>query len=234
MNLCRAATVGLILLLLPAMSVAQERQDDTSRVIVVLGEGVVKVTPDRAWIRVGAESRSKGSKEAQQRNAEVMTAIQSKLASFSIPKDAIRTVGVDLQLEIDYRDGKQTPRGYVARNTVEVRVDDLARVGDILDAVVASGATTVHGLRFDTKERALFEQSALQAAVKNGMAKAQALALGSGQALDRVVRIEEQFAGGSVDVMQRTVMMEAGNQPTPVAPGEIEIRASVRVTFSMK
>ena len=30
------------------------------------------------WVRIGAESRSKSSKDAQQRNAEVMTAVQQK------------------------------------------------------------------------------------------------------------------------------------------------------------
>ena len=105
------------------------------RSIVVSGEGIVKATPDQAWVRIGAESRSKNSKDAQQRNAESMTAVQQKLASSGIPKDAIKTVGVDLQLEFDYANGKQTPRGYVARNTIEVRVDDLAKLGDVLDAV---------------------------------------------------------------------------------------------------
>ena len=43
--------------------------------IVVTGEGVVKIAPDQAWVRISTESRSKNSKEAQQRNAEVMTAV---------------------------------------------------------------------------------------------------------------------------------------------------------------
>ena len=95
--------------------------------IVVTGEGVVKATPDQAWVSIGAESRSKVSKDAQQRNAEAMTAVMQKLAAFGIPKDAIKTTAIDLQMEFDYNNGKQTPRGYVARNTVEVRVDDLAK-----------------------------------------------------------------------------------------------------------
>src|SRR4029450_6536475 len=142
--------------------------------IVVTGDGVVKATPDQAWVQIGAESRSKVSKEAQQRNAEVMTAVQQKISSFGIPKDAVKTVAVDLQPEFDYANGKQTLRGYVARNTVEVRVDEPDKVGDVLDAAVSSGAATIHGLRFDVKARGDAEQTALQAAVKNAMAKAQA------------------------------------------------------------
>jgi uncharacterized protein YggE len=204
--------------------------------IVVSGEGSVKATPDQAWVRVGVESRSKNSKEAQQRNAEVMTAVQQKLASLGIPKEAIKTVGVDLQLEFDYRDGKQTPRGYVARNTVEVRIDDLAKVGEVLDAVVGSGATTIHGLRFDVKARETIEQDALKSAVGNAMAKANAIAAGAKRGVDRILRIEESFVGGGEPrpMMERAVMSRMADTPTPIEAGEIEIRAQVRLTVAIK
>jgi uncharacterized protein YggE len=202
---------------------------------VVTGEGTVKATPDQAWVSVGAENRSKLSKDAQQRNAEAMTAVQQKLAGFGIPKDAIKTTAIDLQLEFDYANGKQTPRGYVARNTIEVRVDDLAKLGDVLDAVVGSGATMIHGLRFDVKARDQHAAAALQAAVKNAMAKAQAVAAGAGRAVDRVMKIEELSGGEPVPMMRQMVgATRAEAFTTPVAPGELEIRAQVRLSVSIK
>src|SRR5687768_5554721 len=175
--------------------------------IVVAGEGVVKVTPDQAWVRISTESRSKNSKEAQQRNAEVMTAVQQKIAALGIPKDAVKTVGIDLQPEFDYQNNRQTLRGYVARNTIEVRIDDFAKVGDVLDAAVSSGANTVHGLRFDVKNRDAVQEQALQRAVASAMAKAQAIAGAAKRAVDRVIRIEEQLVGdGPRPMMERAVM----------------------------
>ena len=225
--------VCLAVLLVSAPAAAQTTADVP--VVVVSGDGVVKATPDQAWVRIGAESRSKNSKDAQQRNAELMTAVQQKLASLGIPKEAIKTVGVDLQLEFDYRDGKQTPRGYVARNTIEVRIDDLAKVGEVLDAAVGSGATTIHGLRFDVKARDTIEQEALKSAVGSAMAKAAAIASGAKRALDRILRIEESFTGGGEPrpMMERAMVMKA-DTATPVAAGEIEIRAQVRVTVAIK
>jgi uncharacterized protein YggE len=204
--------------------------------IVVSGEGVVKVTPDQAWVRIGAESRSKNSKDVQQQNAAVMTAVQQKVASFGIPKDAIKTVGLDLQLEFDYRDGRQIPRGYVARNTIEVRVDDLSKLGDVLDAAVGSGATSLHGLRFDVKDREKREQQALQLAVANAMEKAQAVASGAKRGIDRVLRIEEAFVGSAPPrpMMMERVTAARADAATPVEAGELEIRAQVRLTAAMK
>ena len=225
--------IWVALLFVPAAAGAQTTADVP--VVVVSGEGVVKATPDQAWVRIGAESRSKNSKDAQQRNAELMTAVQQKLASVAIPKEAIKTVGVDLQLEFDYRDGKQTPRGYVARNTIEVRIDDLAKVGEVLDAAVGSGATTIHGLRFDVKAREAIEQEALKSAVASAMAKAAAVAAGARRGVDRILRIEEAFIGGGEPrpMMERAVMMKA-DTATPIEAGEIEIRAHVRLTVAIK
>src|SRR5215203_527854 len=203
--------------------------------IVVTGEGIVKATPDQAWVSIGAESRSKASKDAQERNAEAMTAVMRKIAAFGIAKDAIKTIAIDLQMEFDYSNGKQTPRGYVARNTVEVRVDDLAKLGDVLDAVVSSGATIIHGLRFDVKQRNQIEGQALQSAVKDAMSKSQAIASGAGRGLDRILRIEELSGGGEpVPMMRQYAMAKAEDASTPVAAGEMEIRAQVRLTVSIK
>src|SRR5215203_6668646 len=131
----KSIAIALLGVTLGSSALMAQAPADPSQVIVT-GEGRVKATPDQAWITIGAENRSKISKEAQQRNAEAMTAVQQKIAAFGVSKDAIRTTAIDLQMEFDYANGKQTPRGYVARNTIEVRVDDLTKLGDVLDAVV--------------------------------------------------------------------------------------------------
>ena len=219
--------------LLPASTAFAQATEPSQ--IIVTGEGVLKATPDQAWIQIGAESRSKTSKDAQQRNAEAMTAVMRKLSAFGITKDAIKTTAIDLQIEFDYANGRQTPRGYVARNTVEVRVDDLAKLGDVLDAVVGSGATMMHGLRFDVKQREQVEAAALQAAVKNAMAKSQAIALGSNRAIDRILKIEElSGVREPMPMMMRQVEMARADAGTPVAAGELEIRAHVRLTVAIK
>lgn len=202
--------------------------------VMVSGEGVVTAVPDQAWVRIGAESRAKSSKDAQARNAEAMTAVQQKMTTLGIAKDAVRTLAIDLQMEYDYANGKQTPRGYVARNTIEVRVDDFAKLGDVLDAAVGSGATNLHGLRFDVKRREVLEREALQMAVANAMGRAEALAAGARRSIDRVLRIEESSVsrGGEMPVM--AMRMKAEDAGTPVAAGELEIRAQVRLTASLK
>jgi uncharacterized protein YggE len=121
--------------------------------VTTVGDASVKRTPDRAWVTVAAESRAKTPREAQAANSAVMSAVLAKLKASGLPPDALRTLGYDLQPEFDYANNKQTLRGYVARNSVEVRVDDLPKVGEILEGVVGAGATNVSGVRFDVKDR---------------------------------------------------------------------------------
>ena len=134
-------------------------------VVVTLGEGVVKRAPDRAWVTIAAESRAKTPGEVQKINADAMSAVMQKLKGVGLPAEAIRTAAYELRPEFDYANNRQTLRGYLARNAVEVRVDDLPKLGEVLDVAVGAGATSVSGIRFDLKDRSSAEQMALQRAV---------------------------------------------------------------------
>ena len=48
-----------------------------------------------------------------------------------------------MQPQFDWANGKQTLRGYLAVNVIEVRLDDVGQVGEVIDAVIAAGATRV-------------------------------------------------------------------------------------------
>src|SRR3954469_12862721 len=100
-------------------------------VIVTTGEGVVKQAPDRAWVTIAAESRARTAQEAQKANTDAMNAVLDKIKAAGSPADAIQTTGYNLQPEFDYAGGRQTLRGYLARNQVQVRVDTLAKTGDV-------------------------------------------------------------------------------------------------------
>jgi len=206
-------------------------------VIVTTGEGVVKTAPDRVWVTIAAESRAKSPREAQRINADAMKAVLDKLKALGLPADAIRTSGYDLQPQFDYVNGRQSLREYLARNTIEVRVDDVTRAGEVLDAAVGSGATSVSGVRFDLKDRSAAEREALKKAVTDARARADAAAAGAAMKVDRVVKIEEQRVIGPeprpMYAMARQTMVAEAAAP-PMSPGELEIRATVTMTSSIK
>ncbi len=207
--------------------------------VVAAGEGVVKRAPDRAWLTVTAESRAKNPRDAQKQNADLMAAVLKKLRSSGLPEDALKTRGYDLQPEFDYNNGRQTLRGYVARNSLEVRVDEIGKVGEILDAAVASGATSVGQVRFDLKDRAAAEREALRLAVEDARQRAEAAAAGAGLKIDRIMRIEEHRAQPMPPrpmVAFRTGVGAAESQAAepPIEAGELEVRASVTIVATVR
>jgi uncharacterized protein len=204
--------------------------------IVTRGQATVTARPDRAYVTVAAESRSKNSADAQKQNAAAMTAVLQKIEQAGVPKEGIRTIGYELQPEFDYANGRQTFRNYVARNTVEVRLDDIDRVGIVIDAAGAGGATTITGIRFDVRNRDTLERDALRQAVADARARADAAAAGAGATIDRVVRVEEDPRDEMPRPMMRTMAAQAMERdvPTPVEPSLIEIRARVLMTVSLR
>jgi uncharacterized protein YggE len=215
---------------------AQQPAAPAEPVVVTTGEGLVHAVPDRAWITISAESRAPSAREAQRRNTEAMTPVLTKLKSSGVAADAIRTVAYDVQYEWDFVNGKRVGRGYVARNTVEVRVDNVERVGEYLEVAVASGATALGGVRFDLKDRAKHERDALRLAVADARAKAEAAVAGAGRSIERIVRIEEGPGEGGPIPLPRMVRQElqvAAAAP-PIETGQTEIRARVTLTAVIK
>ena len=202
--------------------------------IVTRGEAIVTARPDRAFVTIAAESRSKNSADAQKQNAAAMTAVLQKIEQAGVPKDAIRTIGYQLQPEFDYANGRQTFRTYLARNTVEVRLDDIDRVGLVIDAAAAGGATTITGVRFDVKNRAALERDALRQAVADARARAEAAAAGAGANIDRIVRIEEEAHFEPPRPMMRMAAAAGDAASTPVEPSTIEIQSRVLLTVSIR
>jgi len=205
-------------------------------VVVTTGEGVVKTAPDRVWVTIAAESRAKSPREAQRANVDAMKAVFDKLKAMGLPADAIRTSGYDLQPQFDYVNGRQSLREYLARNSIEVRVDDVTRAGEVLDAAVGSGATSVSGVRFDLKDRSAAEREALKKAVADARGRADAAAAGASMRVDRVVRIEEQrmMIPEPRPMMMARQSMVADAAGPPMSPGELEIRVTVTMTSSIK
>jgi uncharacterized protein YggE len=224
-------------LLVPLTAAAQQPASSQrdQPVVITSGDGVVQATPDRAWITVSAESRAGSPREAQSRNTAAMKPVLDRIRAAGIPEDAIKTIGYDLQPEWDYSDNRRTLRGYVARNTVDIRIDNVDRVGDLLDTVVTAGATSVENIRFDLKDRERVEREALRLAVADARARATAAASGAGMSVDRIIRIDEQGVS-SPPIPLRREMLQTGVAAAapPVAAGSMEVRAHVTVTTVLK
>ena len=210
-----------------------DRRQPERRVVVTRGEAIVRKAPDRAFLTLATEVRARQPADAQQQNATLMASVRDRLKGL-VPDEAIRTLAYSLQEEFDHVENRRVSRGFRASNTIEVRVDELPQLGRIIDAAVQSGATTVHNIRFDLKERDDAEREALRLAVADARARAEAAAAGANLQLSDIVRIEEQGRVGPLPMMAGRMVMDSAQAETPITPGEIEIQATVMLTAAIR
>jgi uncharacterized protein YggE len=230
-------TLAILIMFMSVPAAAQEPRAVVVPTVVTSGEGLVQAAPDRAWVTITAESRASNPREAQRRNAEAMAPVQDKLRAAGVPADAIRTVGYDLQQEWDYVNNRRVSRGFVARNTVDVRIDAIERVGELLEIAVSSGATSVGGIRFDLKDRGKLEREALRLAVADARSKAESAASGANGRLGRIVRVEEHGVSSRPPMPYMTAVREASAQAADapvISAGQLELRANVTLTAELQ
>src|SRR5918994_1054604 len=192
--------------------------------ITVQGTASVEVVPDRAELTFGVESQGDTARAALAANAaEIRKVIAALKAAGAVD---LETQYVSLSPRYNERNEAQ---GFTASNSVSATVRQIARAGAVVDAAVAAGANQVYGPNLSSGDQTELYREALEAAVANARASAQALASASGLALGRVTAIVEGGAAPQpLPFAAADKALEAGS--TPIEPGTQQVTAVVSVT----
>jgi uncharacterized protein YggE len=220
------------------------RMDGPTLTVTGTGEDFGK--PDRAVVRLGAVAQAEQAAEAQKLVGDIVAKTIDAIKQLGIDEKSIRTAGVSLSpvytdhqprpLQPGQPQQPQEPRisGYRASNTLEVRLDDLARIGPVIDAGVATGANNVEGVDFQLKDDGPQRKAALKQAATDARGKAEALADAMGMRLGPVIEvIEGGGAGRPIPMARRAMLAESFAVSTPVQPGQLQVTASVTITYRL-
>ncbi len=166
----------------------------------VTGYGEVTLIPDMAHIYVGIHTQAEHAQEAVASNSADTHKVLDTLIQYGIAAEDIRTINFSIYPRQEYdHNGQPTVLYYVVQNTVWVTMRDLGQVGELLDAVIAAGASTISGLQFDVSERDPAFADALNSAVGAALRKAQILALSAGVTLGEVLSLDTAYGGSYYD-----------------------------------
>jgi uncharacterized protein YggE len=197
--------------------------------IVTAATGEARVTPDRAQIHIGVQTRAATAAQAGTDNATKSRAVIDAVKAKGIPAEQIATSEYNLYPEYDHqeqpRPATQGPRiiGYVANNTVRIEVRRLDQVGPVIDAALAAGANMVNTIQFFASNVDVARRTALAEAVSRARGDAEALARAAGGSLGRLLELNTQSP--PVRPMfgaERAMRMDAaaGVAQTPIEPGQ--------------
>jgi uncharacterized protein YggE len=124
-------------------------------------------------------------------------------------------------------------RGYQASNRVTVKLRDIPRTGEVLDALVAAGATDLGGPDWSIENDTAAREQARRKALETARNQALAYAHVAGYADIRLLEISETIASQPPMPYLRAVRAEAAQAATPVQPGMVQTGVTVRMTYEM-
>lgn len=201
----------------------------------------IEVEPDMATISTGVQTDADTAVEALRRNSAEMERLVALIRALGIPARDIQTASINLNPRYDYNNrGDQPPRflGYQASNQVTVKLRDLDRVGEVLDAMVEAGATNINGPQFSIEDDEAAKAQARSNALERGRAQAEEYARLAGYSGVRLLQVAEAIRGSSGSMAKDEAILVSGSRmaaapPPPVAPGVVATGVGIALTYEM-
>ena len=208
--------------------------DEPTHGITVQGTGTVTIKPDLATLSVGVTTQASKAAQAQSAASAAMTKVIAAIKKLGIADADLVTQSVSLNPTYDYSNGA-SPRltGYSATQSLSVKVRDLTKVGDVIDAAVAAGANQVGGVSFSVADPAAATEQARKAAVADAKKRAETLAQAAGVTLGSPISITETSAPTPTPIYYGTDAAGAPAVKTPVEVGTTDVTVQVQVVYSI-
>lgn len=230
--------LGLALLLNNTALMGQNEKPN-QRTVTVRGEASRSVPPDQATVNFSIVTRSKDPNLARELNAQAGSRAMSALEDAGVPKKSIRLQNLVLT---PAREWNPDTRNYVelgfdVSRSVEVTVDSLNLVADVVVGVVESGANRLEGVRYGLKSETEIKTHVLADAVRSAKTRAAAMVGALGAELGEVLTINEEGMSAPAPYFgaERMMVQKASADEAQALPaGEIEVSATVAVTFTIR
>jgi len=199
--------------------------------ISVTGEGKVEVKPDISILSFGVSVDDKDPQKAMDGLTQKANAVVKALLDLGIAEEKIQTSNLSLYPVYSYdpQTGKATLEGYRASESFSVETA-IAKAGKTLSAVVKAGVTDIGGITFDASTKEDLKLQAIQAAMKNARAKADATLKDTSYKVTGIESISVDTINYPQPILYKAVSNAADS--VPVQGGTLDITVNVTVVFN--
>ncbi len=219
--------------------------------IDVYGDAKRSVQPDVMVISFSVSTLNGTAKASQAENAARMSGVKDALISSGIKDGDIETISYNIYPEYvsewvcpddgtfcddKIRSYNQTLSGYRTVHSVSARIYNMSSGGAITDLIISSGADTVDSIQFSLKDstRDSVELALIQDASGAAKAKAQKIASGLGATLGKPLSASSgYYYYPTYQSNYRDAIGVSSAQATPISPGQVDVYASVSVSYGM-
>ncbi|HEV7474390.1 MAG TPA: SIMPL domain-containing protein [Pyrinomonadaceae bacterium] len=219
-----------------AEPVEQSRQDPATSAnngitrVLVTGDSVVQAQPDTAILVVSVVTQGKRAIDAQQENATKSEAMIKAVKAAAGAGAEVKTSGYSIQPQRVYKENQPpTIVGYEARNSVTVTVNNLSKVGDVIDAAAEAGANDIANISFTLRQDRQARDRALSEATKTAVGKARVVAEALGGKLLRIVEVQEEGYMRPRPIEAQYDNIRTMKAATPIEVGSLDITSRVQI-----
>lgn len=231
----KKTAVFLMLILINFGVMAQNNGNNNIPLISVDGEGEIKVSPDEVTINFGIETRAGTAQEASAETNQKVRDILEFLEKQGIEPKYINTDFVRLHPQIDYQNNRVVE--YSATQSIKVLLKDINDYGKIMTGLLENGINTIYNVEFGSSKFEDYKAQARAKAVKAAKEKAAAMAKEIGQSIGKahyIDEVSEQAIPFYKNRMAMAEMADSSSEGPSIAPGEMSIKANVRVSFVLE
>jgi len=211
---------------------------------MVSGIGEVYAKPDLALITFSVRNESKTVSAAMAENTKNMNTIINVMKSKGVKDKDLKTTSFNIYPRYEWQEGQAEiwPQpegtrvlvGYEISQSLQVKIRDLNKIGEIIQEATDVGANQIGNLQFTIDDQDSLEKEAREEAIKEAKEKAEELA---GQLGIKLVRITSFSEGGVVPRYYDYALKESASSsesPMPqIETGENRIEISVSITFEI-
>ena len=217
--------------------------------ISVTGKGEAISIPDIATFSFSVTESAKTVQEAQTKATEkTNNALKAVKLSGILEKD-LKTLSYSINPKYEYNQGicspyscpggKQVLVGYEVSQTIQVKVRDLSKAGELFDSIGNTGVQNVSNLAFSIDDIDSVKAKARVEAINDAKIKAKALASQLGVKLVRITgyydsSVEQPYLYGRGEGMVSDAVLMKANVAPEIPRGEQKTTANVTITYEIK
>ena len=124
--------------------------------ILVTGSATVQSPPDLATLQVGVQSFAETAQQATADNNLKVEKIITSLKNKGLTDKDMETNSFNISPQREYKNNKPpVVIGFNVTNMLAIKIRDLDRVGELMQATIDNGANTINGLTSDKKRDVL-------------------------------------------------------------------------------
>lgn len=217
----------------------------TSNTVTGNGEASMDVTPDLVKVYFNVETNGSTSKEANDKNSEIVDNLISSLLMEGFERNDIQTQNFNVYEDFTWTDkGDRKSIGFKATHTIIVEISTLKtdKIGDVIDAGINAGAGVSYiNFELSPEKQNEYKAQVLKLASEDAKMKAESIAEGLGKELGSLVSVEDNnfyyspwgvYSARGESVSSDNAM--AKEATANIVPSEQTISASIRAVFKLK